>query len=259
MKDRRVAVATYRALPQLDSEGPQLLAALEQAGLKPEVQVWDAPEIDWSSYDLVLVRSTWDYTLRRPEFLAWAAGCPRTANPAAVLSWNTDKRYLGELTVAGLPVVPTFFAARSHHVQEMVDRLHRQGRAVMLQPYLPRVETDGETALVYLGGGYSHAVRKAALLTEQGERAPLFGDDALGVLTPATATAEQLAVARAALAAVPGGPGRLSYARVDLVPDDQGRPTLLELELTEPSLFLHHASGTALQRFARHVAVSAGA
>ena len=118
---------------------------------------------------------------------------------------------------------------------------------------LTRVEADGETSLVHLGDRPSHAVRKAALLTAPGERAPLFGDAALDVITPTTATPAQLAVARAALAAVPGGPDRLSYARVDLVPDHLGRPTLLELELTEPSLFLQHASPDALARLARHV------
>ena len=92
-------------------------------------------------------------------------------------------------------------------------------------------------------------MRKAALLTGLGERAPVFGDDALDVITPATATGQELEVARAALAAVPGGPDRLSYARVDLVPDDHGRPTLLELELTEPFLYLQHAPETSLRRF----------
>ncbi len=286
-----MAVATCRALPELDRDGPQLIEALKQAGVMPEIQVWDDPAVNWSYYDLALVRSTWDYTLRRQEFLDWAARSRRIANPSSVLLWNTDKSYLREVAAAGVPVVPTEvlnpreplnvpppwmggdivvkptvsasaadtarLPAASPEVAALVERLHLQKRAVMIQPYLTRVDADGETALVYLGGHFSHAVRKAALLTQHGERLPLVGDEALDVITPTLATAEQQAVARAALSAVPGGPDRLSYARVDVVPDDHGRPVLLELELTEPSLFLQHAPAVGLARFAAHVAAAA--
>lgn len=123
----------------------------------------------------------------------------------------------------------------------------------MVQPYLPGVETEGETALVYLGGCFSHAVRKAALLIGHGERTPLIGDAPQSVISPTVATARQQGLADAALAAVPGGAQSLSYARVDGVPDQRGLPVLLELELTGPSLFLQHAQPSALDRFASHV------
>jgi len=130
--------------------------------------------------------------------------------------------------------------------------LHRQGRAVLVQPYLTGVDTDGETALVYLAGTLSHAVRKAPLLVHEGTRTPVVGDAAHALLTPAVATPEQQAVAAAALAAVPGDPERLSYARVDLVPAHDG-PVVLELELTEPSLFLRYAPQAAVDDLARHL------
>lgn len=286
-----VAVATYRELPELDGDGPALLAALDQAGLDAEVRVWDDPAVDWDACALVLVRSTWDYTLRREEFLRWARSCRRTANPAHVLAWNSEKHHLTDLAAAGVPVVPTVFrepgqpldlpeawrggdvvvkptvsagaadtgrfAADAPGAQELAARLHRQRRTVMVQPYQPGVDEHGETALVHLGGRLSHAVRKAALLTGPGERTPLFGDAVLSAITPATATPAQVTVAEAALAAVPGGPQALSYARVDLVPGPDGQPVVLELELTEPSLFLHHAPAAGLQRMAEHVAAAA--
>ncbi|MDP9444678.1 MAG: hypothetical protein M3P83_10195 [Actinomycetota bacterium] len=286
---RRLAVATCRAVPELDGDGPLLLAALERTGLVPEVRVWDDSNVDWSSYPLVLVRSVWDYTRRRSQFLSWAAGCRRTANPKPVLAWNTDKRYLTDLAAAEVPIVPTVFVkpgepvdvpADWHHGdvvvkptvsasaadagrysvtsggwEQLVERLHGHGRTVIVQPYLPGVETEGETALVYLGGHFSHAVRKSALLLDQGERPPVVGDAAQSFITPATASAQQLALAARALAAVPGGAESLSYARVDVVPDLQGRPVLLELELTEPSLFLQHAPQASLDRLASYVAV----
>ena len=107
----RVALATCHFKPTLDDDGPALLAALAAAGVDASVEVWDDTHVDWSSYDLVVVRSTWDYIERREEFLAWAVTVPRLANPAGVLAWNTDKRYLADLPDAGVPVVPTVFVS----------------------------------------------------------------------------------------------------------------------------------------------------
>ena len=65
--------------------------------------------VDWSSFDLVVVRSTWDYPARRAEFLQWAATVPRLANPLDVLTWSSDKHYLHELAAAGVAVVDSTF------------------------------------------------------------------------------------------------------------------------------------------------------
>lgn len=289
--DVPVAVATCHDVPDLDTDGPLLLAALRRAGLDPQVQVWDDPSVDWSTYRLVLIRSTWDYVLRREQFLQWTRSCPATANPAAVLEWNTDKRYLLDLQRAHVPVVPTVVFAPGEPVRvpaawaggevvvkptvsagaadtgryppdddralALAEHVHRQGRAVMVQPYQSQVEQHGETSLVYLGGRLSHAFGKQALLAGAGTRQPLMGDAALAAVTGSTAMPEQRAVADAALAAVPGGLDQLSYARVDLIPDDAGRPLVLELELTEPSLFLRFADAGAADRLAAHVATQA--
>ncbi|RPI14349.1 MAG: hypothetical protein EHM60_06920 [Lysobacterales bacterium] len=142
-------------------------------------------------------------------------------------------------------------AARYHRVDRdaaiaHVDRLLGAGRVVMLQPYLGRVDAHGETAVVYLGGRYSHAIRKGPLLKR--------GDDLVQGLfapediTPRTPTSAELAVAAAAYAAIPTDPP--VYARIDLVRDGRDAPVVLELELTEPSLFLGYADGAA-QRCAR--------
>jgi hypothetical protein len=284
----RIAIATCRDMPGLDADGPLLRAALAEAGTQVEVCVWDDPTVGWGRYELVLIRSTWDYVPRRQQFLDWAARCRRTANPAEVLVWNTDKRYLQTLRNAGVPTVPTVFVAPGEPFkvpaewvsgdivvkptvsagsadtgrfpggatdgEELARQLHSQGRTAMVQPYLKRVEDRGETALIYLGGAFSHSIRKAALLTGLGTREPVVGDDAPDSITSNTACVEELAVAQSALAAVPGGSAQLSYARVDVMPDATGQPVLLELELTEPSLFLAHAPDHALRRFAETVA-----
>ena len=164
-----------------------------------EPVVWDDPTVNWAGFDLAVIRSCWDYVPRRAEFLAWAQGVPRLANPPEVLAWNTDKRYLQELAAVGLPVVPTTWVApgrpwtapargewvlkpaislaaldsgryRFGDPQQRrlavghLRRLQAAGRVVMVQPYLHAVDTDGETALVYLGGRFSHAIRKGPVL-----------------------------------------------------------------------------------------------
>ena len=103
------------------------------------------------------------------------------------------------------------------------------------------MDTEGETAVLLCEGEPSHAARKAPLLA----RRDLDPDDDLATMSPREATPAQLAVARAALAAVPGEGGPLHYARVDLVPGPDGAPVVIELELTEPSLFLRFAPGSA--------------
>ena len=275
-----VAVATCAAFPDLDEDADVLLAALGDAGLLATVHVWDDPAVDWTAPDVVLVRSVWDYPLRRDAFVAWVQRCPRTVNPAPVLAWNTDKRYLLDLAASGVPTVPTVFvppgatlsppaddyvlkpavsgsaadtgrfgAASRAEADELVALLHGQGRTVMAQPYLTGIDDLGETSLVFLGAQYSHAVRRLPLLTGNGVRRKVVVADVLPTVRTVDPTPEQLAVAEAALDAVPGGRAQVAYARVDLVPGDDG-PTLLELEVTDCFLFLGRAAPDAVARLA---------
>ena len=124
----------------------------------------------------------------------------------------------------------------------------------MLQPYLASVDRDGETALLYFGGHFSHAARKRAQLAPgEGARQPPM---ALGAIAATTATPAEQALADRILAATARLrqlDAALPYARIDLLTGADGKPCLLELELTEPSLFFAQAEGSA-QRFARVLA-----
>ena len=93
----RVAIATCAELPELADDEPMLLDALRVRGVDAAPAVWDDDSVDWGAYDLVVIRSTWDYAARRAEFVNWAERVPRLLNPAEVIRWNTDKRYLAEL------------------------------------------------------------------------------------------------------------------------------------------------------------------
>ena len=120
-------------------------------------------------------------------------------------------------------------------------RLLEAGRQTMLQPYLDRVDTHGETAVIFFDGALSHSVRKGPLL-KRGARlvSGLFAPERI---TPREIDEAERGVALATLRAIPFGVPL--YARVDLIRGDHGAPVVLELELTEPSLFFAQAAGSA--------------
>lgn len=276
----KLALATAIAAFALDDDLVPLRKACTEAGIDAQVVAWDDPTVSWARFDAVLLRSTWDYVDRLPDFLAWCervAKLTRLWNPPDVVRWNTDKRYLGELARAGVPVIESHFLAPGDDPAALPDleefvvkptvgagsrdakrylragraqavahaaRLLGEGRHVLVQPYLRAVDEQGETALLFFGGQFSHAIRKAPLLRrgEEPTRA-LFKEEHI---QPREPSAQEREVAAKVLAALPFGP--LVYARVDLLPSPTG-PQLLELELTEPSVFLPYGDDAAA-RFA---------
>jgi hypothetical protein len=202
-------------------------------------------------------------------------------NPAPVVHWSADKHYLRTLADAGLPVVATTFAEpgadagqalrqflAQHPCAELVvkpavgagsrdtrrhasaataeivahlDGVLSAGRSVMLQPYFHGVDTHGETALIFIAGRFSHAIRKGPLLPPGAPATDaLFAPEQI---TPRAPGADELAVGERVLSQLPFA--ELLYARVDLIRDGAHTPCILELELAEPSLFLSYAPGSA--------------
>ncbi|HSI93016.1 MAG TPA: hypothetical protein VK925_05915 [Jiangellaceae bacterium] len=278
MANRRVALATCEQFPWLDEDDRLVIPELATWGVRAEPVVWTDESVDWDAFDLTVIRSTWDYVDRLDDFLAWAACVPRLANAAEAVRWNTDKSYLRDLARAGVPVVPTNWfepgdevhlpywglhvvkpavgagsrdAGRfdladpderelaRKHAQRLLDR----GATVLSQPYLEAVDTVGETAMLFMGGSFSHAVRKAPLLS--GPDTDVEGLFRAERISPRMPSPGERAVAETVLAALPARLPAPLYARVDLLPDADGRPVLLELELTEPSLFLAHGEQAA--------------
>ncbi|SNY50659.1 ATP-grasp domain-containing protein [Paractinoplanes atraurantiacus] len=279
-ENSRVALVTCDLFPDLWDDDHPLRDSLRERGAEVDAVRWDDPAADWASYDLVVIRSPWDYVPRRTDFVAWARSVPTLLNPADIIEWNTDKRYLGELAGAGLPVTPTDFVApgqtwtapttgqwvvkptisagsqdtgryRLPEQQDLAEahvaRLQAAGRIAMIQPYLAAVDTEGESALIYTPGpdgelAFSHSIRKGAMLTGPDEGNIDPGSEQI---TPRTPSEAELDVAARVLEHIPGGTNRLLYARIDLIPGPDGAPLLVELELTEPSLFLTEAPGAA--------------
>uniref|UniRef100_A0AAU2UWT8 ATP-grasp domain-containing protein n=1 Tax=Streptomyces sp. NBC_00003 TaxID=2903608 RepID=A0AAU2UWT8_9ACTN len=287
----RVAVVTSGAGFEHDVDLPLIVTALRAEGLAVEAVAWDDDAAAWDGFDLAVIRSTWDYATRLDEFLAWADTTSRSTrllNPASMVRWSSDKRYLLALAEHGVPVVPTRVlepgdpcgeadfdraddvvvkptvsagaqdtaryepgqaAQAVRHARMLLD----EGRAALIQPYLSLVE-EGERALVFVRGAFSHAMRKGPLLTEPGvmDNFRMPHPD----LAPYWPTDAELRTASAALAAIPS-PRTPLFARVDLVLDENREPVIMELELIEPNLFLQ-TNPRGLKLLVEAVAAEAG-
>ncbi len=281
----RVALATCSSLPEGHEYDRPLVPALERAGAEVSIEVWDEPAVAWHAYDRVVVRWVWDYTHRPAAFLDWADSVgDRLRNRPPVLRWNSDKSYLAELGAAGLPVVDTRLVAPGDPLPELEGEVvvkptvsagardtgrfgpsaHRQaralleritgaGRTAMVQPYLASVAERGETAIVMVAGRESHVLRKGAVLAAD-EEAPL-SDHELGqaavmldpdLVRPGEANAAERALAARVIEHVAARFDEPPlYARVDMLTNSAGTPVLLELEASEPALYLSAAPGSA--------------
>ena len=274
-----VALAASPQFPDLLEEGPLLRGALERVGVDALTAVWSDPAVDWSGFDLVVANGAWDNIHHAAAFLDWvdrvAAGGVPVVNSPATLRWNLDKRYLRDLEAAGVPTVPTQWAAPGEgpfdpfdpsalalppgeivvkpavsgggyrtaryepHEHEAarahVAELVGSGRTAMIQPYQAAVDLAGEAGLIFLGGSFSHAIHKDPMIRRGTGAVDSLIDNL--VVTGATATPAQLALGRRALAAAEALLGPTTYARVDIVERSDGEAALLELELLDPNLF----------------------
>jgi glutathione synthase/RimK-type ligase-like ATP-grasp enzyme len=291
--NRRIAIASCEDLPVGTSDDALMVAACERLDLEVAVIPWSEPGVDWAGFGATIIRSTWDYTIRRTEFLDWLGSVPRLHNPAEVVAANSDKTYLRDLAAAGLPVVPTVFLEAADDIElpdtgEFVVKpsvgagskgagrfdssepgtssraqahalsLRAAGRTIMVQPYLSAVDQLGETALIFFNGVFSHSIRKGAMLAAGTQHS--VGDLSLGIsgdISPRTPSDEEIDVAEQVLKHLSKPlDGPLLYARIDLLPSTAG-PVLIEAELIEPCLFLDHSDGAA-DRLASAVAARLG-
>lgn len=283
----RIAFATCSVLP--DGIKDELEVA-ELVGA--EYRVWDDDSVDWDAYDRVVVRSTWDYTRRPEDFLAWAdrVGMKRLRNSPELLRFNADKRYLKEL---GAPTVPTtllepgdplpafdteivvkpnvsagardtgrFEPSAADEAAVLVQAIHADGRAALVQPYLPGVDEQGERAVVFVGGAVSHVLHKRPVLRDAGVAPRALGAHSPAAIMlepdlviPGEATTAQLDLANAVHAEITARFGQPLFARVDMVPGPDGEPVLIELEAIEPMLYFELIPGAA-ERFAAAIAAS---
>jgi hypothetical protein len=236
-----------------DVDTAPLATALDAAGVETVVAFWDDTAVDWSRFDLTILRSPWDYTYRLDEFLAWldrASPLTRIANPPQLIRWNLDKRYLADLAAHGASVVPTrfctsiaevadaltgtgtpevvlkptvsagsrdtgLFRAGDPHAAALAAGILDAGKTVMVQPAVPSVARHGERALLHVDGQFSHAISKGPLLALGGG---LLGGDYREVIAPVAPTDAEQRVAMDVMRAIAECMRERGMAAEDVVP-----------------------------------------
>ena len=275
-----VALVTHAGLPSLTDDDRLLAAALDERGARTTPVVWSDTDVDWTSFDAILVRSCWDYFLRADEFFEWLTQLQvsraHVQNPVRTLRWNAEKTYLRELEAVGIPVVPTHWM-ESGATESLADIRRRTGWSELVVK--PAISGSAhETWRASPSAGYADDERLEAMtasgcvlvqplvdvIAADGEwslvfidgeyshavlKRPRMGDFRVQIEHGGTFTATEppesvIAQARTALRAAPAERGDMLYARVDgcVVDDDL---LLMELELIEPVLFLATSAGAA--------------
>lgn len=262
----KIAYVSCKNLPEPDIDEIPLVEGLRSAGHDACVAGWDDESVDWARFDAVLIRATWDYAQHLDAFRAWITRANEQTtliNPIQTLVWNLHKGYLKELESAGVPIIPTAFfeqgvsasvmdlcesrgwarivikptvsagsfgtrafdlcKGEAGAAQAFFDEMVAQ-REMMIQRYIPSVDTVGETALIVIDGELTHAI----------EKRPRFDDQDEQVFLRESITDEMRSMAELVLRTADKD---CLYARVDVIPDDDGTLMLSELEMLEPSLF----------------------
>jgi glutathione synthase/RimK-type ligase-like ATP-grasp enzyme len=274
-----VRLVTCAELPVPDPDLAIIKAALEQREVAVDVADWRA-DIDWSDTACTLVRSPWDYVDHFDEFVAWVERVGAQTdlwNPPALLTWNVHKAYLLDLQERGAPIVPTVVLLQGsaasldgicdaqgwntivlkpavgvggidggrYDVGDPAGQVHLDrlltARDVVVQQFVPSVVDEGELSVMLFDGVVSHAIRKRPAAGEYRVHEHWGGESVLADAPPGAA--------ELAARVVQVLPAPALYARIDLLRFADGWH-VLEVEATEPSLWLDHAPPKATDRYA---------
>ena len=261
-------------------------AILGQIGIEVAPVAWTEID-DVARFDLILPLVAWGYNLDYPRWLALLDRAEiehwPLLNSPALLRWNGDKSYLRELGAKGIATVTTvqvdalntrslagaaaklgaFDLVIKPPISGSAHGTYRMradgpipddvaGQRMLVQTFQPTIAA-GEWSIILFGGKFSHAVIKTPAEGDFRVQPHLGGTDRFAV--PPRGAVE---LAKAALAAAPT---EALYARVDMIATATGTLKIMELELIEPALFLHHApdKGVAFASAVRTAAAAAAA
>lgn len=262
------------------------MGPLRQAGVAADSVVWEDPYVEWSAYELLVIRSTWDYAYRLEQFLDWLDRAARQVplwNPPPVVRANAHKGYLRDLERAGVPVIPTRYlpAGSPPALGSVLEELSPQ-TGLVVKPavgnsgrWTVRVLPDHEdirTAEARIERILAHEEMMAQpflpSVAESGEislvgiageithavrKTPAEGEFRVHIDYGGSETRTDIPDELARLMEMAlGMVGETLYARADFVAGPGGGPVLIEFELVEPDLFLRHSPDTA-NRLARAI------
>lgn len=275
----KIAILTCEKLPDLNPEDQKIIPALANHNIEAAAAIWSDKTINWTDYDYLIFRNTWDYFEKETEFKIWLEQIEKlgikTLNPIEIIKQNIHKFYLRELEQQGITILPTVFIDKTEHldlaqlipshwkkavlkpafsagsyltevfeiseIQEISEKYKNiaSEKELLLQEFMPKIQTLGETSFIFFNKKFSHAVNKKPVDGDFRVQS-LFG----GQYTLVHPKPELIEKAKKIVSTFPD---HLLYARVDgIIINNELH--LMEIECIEPDLYFN-LSENALQRF----------
>ncbi|MBG6063437.1 glutathione synthase/RimK-type ligase-like ATP-grasp enzyme [Flavobacterium sp. CG_9.1] len=275
----KIALLTCEKLPDLNPEDQKIIPALAQHKIESSAVIWNNKNINWTDYDYLIFRNTWDYFEKETEFKLWLDHIEKlgikTLNPIEVIKQNIHKFYLREMEQQGITILPTLFIDKTNHL-DLVKRIPSHWKKAVIKPafsagsyltevfevansteinqqyasialekellvqqFMPQIQTLGETSFIFFNKKFSHAVNKKPVDGDFRVQS-LFG----GIYTLVHPSQDMIQKAQKVVDTFKED---LLYARVDGILIDQ-ELYLMEVECIEPDLYFN-LSENSLERF----------
>lgn len=192
----KIALATCGRLPEMSDSDKKLIPEFAKYNIQAVPTIWDDPEIFWENFDAVIIRNTWDYYTKFPQFVKWLDTLEtkevKVLNDLKIIRKNSHKFYLKDIIEKGFRVIPTIFLNNNSEISD--DDLLKYQKMVLkpavsagsykteiltegdlnsenissktivgdwlLQPFLPEIQTEGEISMIFFGNEYSHSIIK---------------------------------------------------------------------------------------------------
>ena len=275
----KIAILTCEKLPHLNPEDQNIIPELAKYNIEARAVIWDDKAITWTDFDYLIFRNTWDYFEKETEFKTWLDQIEKlgikTLNPIAIIQQNIHKFYLRDLEQQGITILPTVFVdttenldlatiipahwkkavikpafSAGSYLTEVFDfaeiatinekyKTIATEKELLLQEFMPEIQTLGETSFIFFNKKFSHAVNKKPVAGDFRVQS-LFG----GQYTLVEPNKELIEKAKKIIATFPEP---LLYARVDgIIINNELH--LMEIECIEPDLYFN-LSENALEQF----------
>lgn len=275
----KIAILTCEKLPDLNPDDQKIIPALAKYGLEAKAVIWSDKTIAWTDFDYLIFRNTWDYFEKETDFTIWLDQIEnlgiKTLNPISVIKQNIHKFYLRAMEEQGITILPTIFIEKTANLNlaerivphwkkavikpafsagsyltevfevTNIQEINEQYKAIasekelLLQEFMPQIQTSGETSFIFFNKKFSHAVNKKPVEGDFRVQS-LFGGK-YNLVQPSQELIQK------ALKIVHTFQDNLLYARVDgiVINDDL---YLMEIECIEPDLYFNLSEGS-LERF----------
>ncbi|RAR46572.1 ATP-grasp domain-containing protein [Flavobacterium lacus] len=275
----KIGLLTCERLPDLLESDQKLIPLFAKENISAKVVVWDDESVDWTEFDYLIFRNTWDYYQKEIAFNQWLSKIEslgiKTFNPISIIQKNKHKFYLKELEKAGISILPTIFLEKNStsylhdlipsnwelivikpafsagsYLTKLINRSeiesiqaefkeHFETKDFLLQEFRPEIKELGETSFIFFNGKFSHAINKKPV--ENDFRVQIQYGGKYTLIQP---NADLLLQAELVLSKIPE---KLLYARVDGIVIEN-KLHLMEIELIEPDLYFDLVDG-ARERF----------